>query len=180
MGGCGRDANGQPVRRSLGNRIGPDVAARTALVVDDDRAQRIAHALCQGACRHVNRPARAYGTMIRMGCPVSCAKTMGDEGCCDSSSGDEEVSAVHGYIVAKSEQPQKEASTERCGRPSNPIGKHLNLEVDESLVVPKQPGIHPCTNGRARQPSNLRAVFVGFGGEGIREELFCRKTRCAV
>ena len=58
MGGCGRDANGQPVRRSLGNRIGPDVAARTALVVDDDRAQRIAHTLCQGACRHVNRPAR--------------------------------------------------------------------------------------------------------------------------
>ena len=59
----------------------------------------------------------------------------------------------------------------------NPISKlvWIGEVLDESLVVPKQPGIHPAPHGRARQPSSLRAVLVGFE-VGIREELFCRKT----
>ncbi len=49
-------------------------------------------------------------------------------------------------LLQKSEQPQREASTERCvaGPPTLSESSRIQ-EVDESLVVPKQPEIHPCT-----------------------------------
>ena len=58
MGGHCGNADGQTVGRCLGNRVCADIAARAGPVFNDDRAQRIFHALGYQSGGHVDRATR--------------------------------------------------------------------------------------------------------------------------